>query len=111
MTPTSRAASWLILAGAALAACNPSPGSPPRGARNTTQLSGTLLEQLDGAPYSYLRLQTEAGEAWAAIPVAGPLDRSRPVELVGCIQVRAFDAKAIGRALESVSFCTLPPGR
>ena len=101
MRPTHFAA----LAAALALACNAEP--PPRAAVNAARLTGTLLEQLDGPPYSFLRLQTVGGEVWAAVPAAPAIERSSPISLDGCIQVRAFDAAAIGRRFDQVSFCTL----
>ena len=40
-------------------------------------LRGQLVERIDAAPYSYLKLATATGEVWAAVPqtTVAPLAR------------------------------------
>ena len=48
-------------------------GGAPTGEREHDQgraISGKVVEKLDAASYSYLRIQTPAGEIWAAVPTA-----------------------------------------
>jgi hypothetical protein len=52
----------------ALLACT-SPTAPPPTGPNAT-ISGTVVERVDGAPYSFLRLETESGLMWVAVPMA-----------------------------------------
>ena len=51
-----------LVATAVLGGCS---RAPEGRARKTLRVTGTVLEQVDGPPYSYLRIKTDAGEVWA----------------------------------------------
>ncbi len=51
-----------------LVACT-SPTAPPPTSPSAT-VTGTVVERVDGAPYSFLRLETETGQMWVAVPMA-----------------------------------------
>lgn len=50
-----------------LAACTSSPTAPPPAGPNAT-VTGAVVERVDGAPYSFLKLETEKGMTWGAVP-------------------------------------------
>jgi len=43
-------------------------GAQAPNAAPTAVIKGKIVERLDADPYSYLKLQTDSGEAWAAVP-------------------------------------------
>ena len=98
--------------GQALSACTPSPQPPPRDAPGTTRIAGTLLEKLDGPPYSYLRLNTDAGEVWAAVPVAY-VDQGKPVTVLNAVALKNYSVGSTGRRFDVIYFGVLahPPPR
>ena len=53
-----------------------SPTAPPPTSPNAT-ITGTVVERVDGAPYSFLRLETEGGQMWVAVPMAEVPRKSR----------------------------------
>jgi hypothetical protein len=96
----------------ALLACTPAPQPAARDAPGTTRITGTLLEKLDGPPYSYLRLKTEAGEIWAAVPVAY-VDKEKPVTVLNGVALKNYSVGSTGRRFDVVYFGVLaqPPPR
>jgi hypothetical protein len=102
--PAAIVALVLVLSLAILACTDaPSPASTPAaGAR----LTGTLLEKLDGPPYSYLRLRTATGEVWAAVPVTA-VDPDKPVTVLDPVSIKDYTSPQLGRRLDVVYFGTL----
>jgi len=104
----SRPAAVLALALAlsqAILACTDAPrpaSTPAAGAR----LTGTLVEKIDGPPYSYLRLRTASGEVWAAVPVAA-VDPDKPVTVLNPVSIKNYTTPQLGRRLDVVYFGTL----
>jgi starvation-inducible outer membrane lipoprotein len=94
----------LILAGAIfLAACSKS--APPvltTSGPNAT-ITGTVVERVDGPPYSFLRLETEKGQVWVAVPMADVPKKSRLTVKNGAV-LRNFESKQAGRKFEAVVF-------
>ncbi len=60
--------SWKSFVVLVLLSCT-SPAAPPPTSPNAT-ITGTVVERVDGAPYSFLRLETEQGMTWVAVPMA-----------------------------------------
>lgn len=71
-----------------------------------SQLQGTLKERLDAAGYSYLKVQTSAGEQWAAVPQAN-LEVGKPVTVDVQAQMKDFESKSLGRKWAVIAFGTL----
>jgi hypothetical protein len=95
----------LIVLVTAVAACtNPAP--PARSAQSTTRITGTLVEKLDGPPYSYLRIKTDKGDVWAAVPITS-IDANKPVTVVTGVPLKRFESKPLGKTFEVVTFGTL----
>jgi hypothetical protein len=69
-------------------------------------LTGTVLERLDGPPYSFLRLDTEKGQVWVAVPMA-QLERKSKVTVKNGAVVKNFDSKQAGRKFDLVVFGSL----
>jgi hypothetical protein len=87
-------------------ACSSPPPPAPHGAPGTSRLTGTLLEKLDSPPYSYLRLKTETGQVWVAVPVAH-VDKEKPVTVLNGVAFKNYTVGSTGRRLDVVYFGVL----
>ena len=78
---------------------------PPQAA-SSASIKGTILERLDAEPYSYLRLKTDQGEAWVAVPKT---DKAMGAEVVvgGAMPMNGFESKTLKRKFDLVYFGTL----
>ncbi len=98
--------SWLVpaLASLALVACDKSGSEPPGTA--AAGLSGTVLERIDAPPYSYLRLDAQGGEIWAAVPQTALADGAR-VTIVDPQPMDGFESKQLHRKFDRIVFGNL----
>jgi hypothetical protein len=88
----------IVLAVAGAGACS----RPPDGrTRKPLRVTGTVLEQMDGPPYSYLRLKTEAGEVWAMVPVTR-IGVDERVTISDGVLLKDFETGIGGRRLDVV---------
>lgn len=69
-------------------------------------LKGKVVERLDAPPYSYLKLQTAQGEAWAAVPKT-EVAMGAEVTVAGAMPMQGFESKTLNRKFETVYFGTL----
>jgi hypothetical protein len=76
------------------------PGAP------SASIKGKVLERLDAPPYSYLRLETAQGEAWAAVPKT-EVAKGQEVTVAGAMPMTAFESKSLKRKFELIYFGTL----
>jgi hypothetical protein len=79
-----------------LFACAPPPEPKQRRAASAVRLTGKVLEQMDSPPYTFLRLGTASGEAWAAVPI-GAVAKDRVVSVVNAVPLRDFEIGPAGR--------------
>lgn len=77
----------------------------PHAAGSESQgLVGTILERLDAPPnYTYLRLQSPAGETWAAVPTTS-LEVGARVFISNPMPMQNFESKTLGRTFDLVMF-------
>jgi hypothetical protein len=114
-----------------LGACRrEAPPAPAAGAGATTgaatgaapaAVSGKVLETMDSGGYTYVKLATAGGAAWAAVPKA-TVKVGDPVTLQNPMEMRQFHSKTLNRTFERIWFAqlggaaapasqaTLPPG-
>jgi len=69
-------------------------------------LSGKVLERMNAATYTYLKLSTSSGEIWAAVPetttaVGAQVTINDPMPMEG------FESKTLGRKFDRIVFGTL----
>jgi hypothetical protein len=69
-------------------------------------LSGKVLERMNAATYTYLKLATSSGEIWAAVPetttaVGADVTINDPMPMEG------FESKTLGRKFDRIVFGTL----
>ncbi|MBI5509872.1 MAG: nucleotide-binding protein [Deltaproteobacteria bacterium] len=88
---------------------------PPRPARAAasappfaTEVSGRVLERIDAATYSYLRLATATGELWAAVPQT-TIAVGAEATIAGPAAMRRFESKTLERTFDLIYFGTLLP--
>jgi hypothetical protein len=79
------------------------PGAPAAGA---SVVQGKIVEKIEAAPYSYLKLSTPGGEVWAAVPqttvaVGGEVVIENPMAMDG------FESKTLNRKFDKILFGTL----
>jgi hypothetical protein len=73
------------------------------GAQKTDTLHGEVLEVLNVDSYTYLRLKTGNGEAWAAVTTAAVAKGAR-VSIANAVPMDQFESKALKRRFERVYF-------
>jgi hypothetical protein len=66
-------------------------------------VKGTILEKLDAGDQSYLRLKTEAGDAWVKIPKT-QRKVGEEVRLDDPLPLKDHDSKELGRKFDVVYF-------
>ncbi len=107
-----RRLSVVLLVALAVAGCKKKEAAPPvAGMEAAPQaaagaLPGKVLERLDAPPYSYLRLQTAQGEAWAAVPKTDAATGTE-VTIQGAMPMQGFESKTLNRKFDVVYFGTL----
>jgi len=83
------------------------PGQAPAAeAAPSASIKGKVVERLDAPPYSYLKLATDKGETWAAVPkteVAVGAD----VTVTGAMPMNGFESKTLKRKFDVVYFGTI----
>jgi hypothetical protein len=72
-------------------------------------LKGKVLERIDAAPYSYLKLSSASGEVWAAVPQT-TMDAGSEVTVADAVPMRDFESKTLKRKFDVVYFGTLDSG-
>jgi hypothetical protein len=86
------------------------PGAPAAAGAPTAMVAGALkgkvLEKIDAAPYTYLRLSTANGETWAAVPQT-TVSVGTDVEVVNPMPMDGFKSKALQRKFDKLFFGTL----
>ena len=68
-----------------------------------TVVTGTVLETFDAGPYTYLRLKTASGEAWAAVNEA-KLKVGTEVTVGNAMWMANFESKTLNRKFEHILF-------
>jgi len=81
-------------------------GASIAGAAAGTPLQGTVLETIDAAQYTYLRLKTSNGEVWAAVPHA-KVTKGASVTIVDPMVMTNFESKTLKRTFDKIMFGTL----
>ncbi len=116
-----RSALTLVFLASATIACNTSKtptGAPivaaPTQAANPgapapiASITGKVQERLDASPYCYLRLKTDKGEIWAAIPET-KVEKGAEVSIANPMLMANFESKTLNRTFPEVYFGTLAP--
>jgi sporulation protein YlmC with PRC-barrel domain len=83
----------------------PSVATPARPAAPGA-LKGKVLETMGAATYTYLRLQTDQGETWAAVPQAA-VAVGADVEVQNPMVMDGFESKTLNRRFDRIVFGSL----
>ena len=67
---------------------------------------GKVVERIDAAPYSYLRIAGPTGEVWAAVPQAA-IENGAEVSIENPMPMDGFESKTLNRKFEKIYFGTL----
>lgn len=70
------------------------------------RLSGTVVEKLDAAGYSYLRISTGPAEEWAAVPQVD-FDKGTVVTIEVQARMQGFASKSLKRSWPVIAFGTV----
>lgn len=69
-------------------------------------LTGTVLETIDAETYTYIRLNTAAGEKWAAVTKT-KLAKGAKARIYGSVYMQNFKSKVLKRTFDSILFGSL----
>ena len=81
--------------------------SPSVGAEGGS-IRGTVLETIDAAGYTYMRLKTAKGEIWAAVQKAA-VKKDSDVTITNAMAMNNFESKTLKRKFDVIFFGTLGP--
>lgn len=101
--PAKASAAEQAQAVADLLATRPAPSHAPHAAAGKTALHGKVLETLPAGAYTYLRLQTSSGEAWAAIPMT-EVAVGTDVAVSEPAMMFDFPSKTLNRTFAKIAF-------
>jgi hypothetical protein len=89
----------------------PGPGAvgPTSAGEAQATITGTVLEMIDAAGYTYIRLKTPKGEIWAAVKKAA-VKKGSEVTVVNAIPMDGFESKALKRKFDHIVFGSLGAG-
>lgn len=75
-----------------------------------SRIAGVVLETLDASTYTYMRLETPDGEAWAAVPQA-TVEIGAEAVVVNPQEMSDFESRTLGRKFDRIYFGTLEASR
>ncbi|MBI5445762.1 MAG: OB-fold nucleic acid binding domain-containing protein [Deltaproteobacteria bacterium] len=82
------------------------PGDPatgPSAAAPASVLTGTVLETMDAAGYTYMKLKTAEGETWAAVNVS-KVQKGETVSVANPMPMDGFESKTLNRKFDHIVF-------
>jgi hypothetical protein len=83
------------------------PGQPDAGTAGASpSLTGTVLETMNAAGYTYLKLKTADGETWAAVNES-KVEKGKTVTVLGPMPMDGFESKTLNRKFDHIVFGTL----
>jgi membrane protein implicated in regulation of membrane protease activity len=88
---------------------NPAAAASADPAPQGITVSGTVVETMDAAGYTYLRIKTASGETWAAVNQAA-IKKGDEVKVVRGMTMEAFESKTLNRKFDSIVFGSLDQG-
>ena len=82
---------------------------PPASGANLGSVTGTVLETMDAAGYTYMRLKTSDGEIWAAVQKVS-IKKGSEVTIVNATPMNGFESKTLKRKFDRIVFGNLSAG-
>lgn len=83
-------------------AAEPHPSMQPE----SSAVVGKVLEVLNVENFTYLRLDTQQGEVWAAV-IKGQIQKGEIVSLENAIEIKNFESKTLKRTFDKIWFGNL----
>ncbi len=96
-------------AGATAADAKAAPPAPARTAATAadpTAVTGSVLETMDAGAYTYVRLKTANGEAWAAVNQT-TLSKGAEITIGNAMWMENFESKTLNRKFDHILFGSL----
>ena len=84
-------------------------GEPPASGTDLNSITGTVLETMDAAGYTYMRLKTSNGEIWAAVQKTN-VKKGSEVTIVNATPMDGFESKTLNRKFDHIVFGSLSTG-
>ena len=78
----------------------------PSAAVDAASLTGTVLETMNAAGYTYLKLKTATGETWAAVNES-KVEKGATVTIASPMPMDGFESKTLNRKFDHIVFGTL----
>jgi hypothetical protein len=72
-------------------------------------IKGTVLETMDAAGYTYMRLKTAQGEIWAAVPKTA-VKKGSEATIVNAVVMDGFESKTLKRKFDHIVFGSMGGG-
>src|SRR5512140_601776 len=94
---------------AAQQAGNPMTAPMAAGAQQAGTVTGTVLETMDAAGYTYVKLKTDKGEVWAAVNQT-KVEKGKEFTLVPNMVMENFESKSLKRKFDKIIFGTVAGG-
>lgn len=82
------------------------PAAAPAAAVNSAQVTGKVLETMDAAGYTYVRVKTADGEKWAAVSAA-KIEKGSTVTINEQMTAENFESKTLNRKFDKIIFGTI----
>ena len=87
-------------------AAPPAPAKAEAMAADPTAVTGTVLETMDAGAYTYVRLKTANGEAWAAVNQT-TLSKGAEITIGNAMWMENFESKTLNRKFDHILFGSL----
>lgn len=85
------------------------PMTAPVGGAQAGTISGTILETMDAAGYTYVKLKTGEGEVWAAVNQT-KVEKGKAFTLVPNMVMENFESKSLKRKFDKIIFGSVAGG-
>lgn len=87
----------------------PAKAPATKAAAQPAGLSGKVLETMDSAGYTYLKVQTASGDVWAVVPQT-KIAKGAEVSLSEQMTMENFESKSLNRKFDRIVFATMGGG-
>ena len=84
--------------------------APPASQASAVKLTGTVLESMDAAGYTYLKLRTASGDVWVAVQQTAAR-RGSEITILPQITMQNFESKTLNRKFDQVIFGVVDGGQ
>lgn len=88
---------------------HPQMGTGDDASSDNQTLTGKVAETIDGGGYTYIRLTSDAGDSWVAVPKAA-VEVGQEVTVSIQMTMTDFESTALGRTFDSLAFATMGNG-